>query len=84
MNSAKGENGSLAQAFGLLLMGTAFITVAVPSLIGAFGALENLWADHQDSPAGTYILFGGILLAVALVSGALGIRFFNRGYHRIR
>lgn len=34
------------------------LVVAAVSGALAFGALSNLWADYQDSPASTYLLYG--------------------------
>ena len=75
---------ALAKALAWLLLGSALIAFATLSFVWAFEIIENLWAGYQDSPPGTYLLFGGAFLAVALVSGALGIRFFTWGYRQIR
>jgi hypothetical protein len=51
--------------------------VAVPSVFPAYGALSNLWADYQDSPAWVYVIFGGffaVLSAASLVGVALLLR----------
>jgi hypothetical protein len=51
--------------------------VAVASAFPAYGALSNLWADYQDSPAWVYVLFGGpfaVLSVAALVGLALLLR----------
>jgi hypothetical protein len=53
--------------------------VAVGSAVVAWGALSNLWADYQDSPTATDVLFGGafaILSAAALA--ALGLLLGRR------
>lgn len=51
--------------------------VAVASVFPAYGALSNLWADYQDSPAWVYVIFGGffaVLSAASLVGVALLLR----------
>ncbi len=42
--------------------------VAVASAFPAYGALSNLWADYQDSPAWVYVLFGGFFAALSAAS----------------
>jgi hypothetical protein len=42
--------------------------VAVGSAFPAYGALSNLWADYQDSPAWVYVLFGGFFAALSVAS----------------
>jgi hypothetical protein len=51
----------LGIAFGLALLGV--------------GAVSNLWADHPDNGAGTYIAIGGgaFVLAIAALQGAIRI-----------
>jgi len=43
----------------------------------AYGVLQNLWADYQDSTTSTYLMFGLPLLAfsvAALVSAVMVLR----------
>jgi hypothetical protein len=42
-----------------------FTAVAVLAALLAWGALSNLWADYQDSPASTYLTIGGLALAAS-------------------
>ena len=46
--------------------------VAAVLVYFAFGALSNLWADYQDSPATTYVAVGGFELLAAGLSAAVG------------
>lgn len=41
---------------------------AVGSAFPAYGALSNLWADYQDSPAWSYVLIGGFFAVVSVAS----------------
>lgn len=47
-------------AVGSILIGLFFILMS-------WGALSNLFEEYQDSPASTYLLVGGIQVAVGLV-----------------
>lgn len=51
--------------------------VAVASVFPAYGALRNLWADYQDSPAWVYVNFGGFFAVIAAASLA-GVVFLLR------
>jgi hypothetical protein len=42
-------------------------------LLLAWAALDNLWADYQDSPDSTYIEVAAIELGLALVCAAGGV-----------
>lgn len=41
---------------------------AAGSAIPAYGSLSNLWSDYQDSPAWSYVLFGGSFAVVSVAS----------------
>ena len=56
----------------------AIVFFAAGVLFGllAVGALRNLWADYQDSPAWVYVLYGSVaglggLLCLALAARSL-------------
>jgi hypothetical protein len=51
--------------------------VAVAFAFPAYGALSNLWADYQDSPAWVYVLFGGVS-AVVSVASLVGVALLLR------
>jgi len=44
----------------------------------AFGALQNLWADYQDSPTMTYLVVGLPPLALGIVLLVLAFRSLRR------
>jgi hypothetical protein len=50
------------------LLAAFLIAVAAATGLVAFGALQNLWADYQDSPTSTYLLIGLPLLALSLAA----------------
>jgi hypothetical protein len=50
----------LARAGLLLVLGVLFA-------VGSWGPLHNLVSDYQDSPTWVYWLYGGPLLALALI-----------------
>jgi hypothetical protein len=58
-----------------MLFAGVLIVAAVGAGLLSYGALSNLWADYQDSPAGTYLVVGLPWLALALgfVVAAVGI-----------
>ena len=53
--------------FALILLGLAAVF-----FVASYGPLHNLWAEYQDSPNSTYLLYGLPLIAagVACVAGA--------------
>jgi hypothetical protein len=57
-----------------IVLAIGLLAVGVVAGMAAYGALSNLWADYQDSPTSTYLLFGlpalGLCIA-ALVSAAI-------------
>ncbi len=50
------------------LLAAFLFTVAVVTGLVAYGALQNLWADYQDSPTSTYLLIGLPLLAFSVAA----------------
>ncbi|MCB0874950.1 MAG: hypothetical protein R2718_13140 [Solirubrobacterales bacterium] len=54
------------------LAGVMFFVAAV-LVYFAVGALSNLWADYQDSPASTYIAAGGADLIGAAAAVTVGV-----------
>jgi hypothetical protein len=48
-----------------VLAAIVLLGVAVVAAVLAWGALENLWSDYQDSEASTYVLVGGAWLVLA-------------------
>lgn len=59
-----------AVALGLLVFATALFLTAL-------GPLHNLWADYQDSPDSTYLLFGLPLVVAGLICLAGAARLFR-------
>jgi len=57
------------------LLVTFLLVVAAVSAAVGFGALSNLWADYQDSPASTYLLIGipAVAFAFAALWAAIGL-----------
>jgi hypothetical protein len=51
------------------------LVVSVGAVAVAWGALSNLWADYQDSPAATYLLVGlpALTLCLAALMAAASI-----------
>jgi hypothetical protein len=51
----------------------AFAAVAAGSAFVAYGPLQNLWSDYQDSPASTYLLYGlpPLVLSIAALVAAI-------------
>jgi len=47
--------------------------LAALAAVIAYGPLHNLWADYQDSPTSTYLLFGlpFVEIALAALAGAV-------------
>ena len=59
------------------VLAAVLFAVAGALVLLSFFALENLWADYQDSPDSTYIEVAAIELALATaaaVAGALALR----------
>ncbi len=61
-----------------LLTTTLLAVVAVGAGLFALGALSNLWADYQDSPTSTYLLFGLPPLAICLAAVAAAVRLWRK------
>jgi hypothetical protein len=55
-----------------LLWTVVLLCVGVVAGLLAWGSLQNLWSDYQDSSASTYLLVGvpSLLVAVAALYGA--------------
>jgi hypothetical protein len=51
-----------------VVLGGLLIAVAAISGVAAFGALENLFADYQDSPSSTYLMIGLPCLALCVAA----------------
>jgi len=54
------------------------LLVAAACGLMAFGALQNLWADYQDSTTATYLIIGLPLLAFSIALVALAVRLLWR------
>jgi hypothetical protein len=50
-----------------LLAGLLVVLAAAAGFL-ALGPLSNLWADYQDSPTSTYLLFGLPFVALSLAA----------------
>ena len=48
----------------------------------AWGALSKLWGDYQDSPAITYVLFGGSFALLSIASLVALARLLGWGQGR--
>ena len=53
-------------------------SLAALSALAAWGALSNLWADYQDSPAITYVIFGVPFALVSVASLVALVRLLRR------
>ena len=51
-----------------VLVALSLCAVALWAGLAAWGVLQNLWADYQDSTTSTYLLFGLPLLALSLAA----------------
>lgn len=60
------------------LLAAFLLAVAVVTGLVAYGALQNLWADYQDSPTSTYLLIGLPLLAFSLAAFVAAIAALTR------
>lgn len=59
------------------VLAALLFAVAGALILLSYGALENLWAEYQDSPDSTYIEVAAIelaLAAVAIAGGFLALR----------
>lgn len=59
------------------LLAAILFVVAGALLLSSWFALDNLWADYQDSPDSTYIEVAAIEIGLALAAalgGALALR----------
>ena len=51
-----------------ILLAGFLIAVAAAAALVAYGALQNLWAEYQDSPTSTYLLIGLPALAFSVAA----------------
>ena len=59
------------------VLAAVLFAVAGALILLSYTALENLWADYQDSPDSTYIEVAAIelgLAAVAIAGGVVALR----------
>ena len=63
----------MRKALAALLFGIAGALVLL-----SYFALENLWADYQDSPDSFYITVAGIEIAIAAAAAAGGFWTLRR------
>lgn len=59
------------------VLAAVLFAVAGALILLSYAALENLWADYQDSPDSTYIEVAAIelgLAAVAIAGGVVALR----------
>jgi hypothetical protein len=65
------------------VLAAILFAIAGALVLLAFAALENLWAEYQDSPDSTYIELAAIELALAAgatIGGAFETRFGTPAY----
>lgn len=67
---------------GNFLLGCLFLVASAALFAFSWGALSNLFAEYQESPSGTYVLVGGLFLALALGTGACGIALLRLALKR--
>jgi hypothetical protein len=60
----------------------AFAVVAAGSAFIAYGPLQNLWSDYQDSPTSTYLLYGLPPLVLSIASLVAAIRALRKSLVR--
>ena len=61
------------------LLASFLIAIGVIAGWLAYGVLQNLWADYQDSPTSTYLMFGLPLLAFSLAALVGAVAVLRRG-----
>ncbi len=62
---------------GVRIVGAVFIAIGIVLLVASYGPLQNLWAEYQDSPASTYIAFGGLMIVFGLAFAAAGVHLWR-------
>jgi hypothetical protein len=56
----------------------ALVALAAGCAIIAYGPLQYLWADYQDSATSTYLLYGLPPLAVSIAALAVAVRVLRK------
>jgi hypothetical protein len=51
----------------------ALVALAAGCAVIAYGPLQNLWSDYQDSPTSTYLQYGLPPLAVSIAALAAAV-----------
>ncbi|MBN8865926.1 MAG: hypothetical protein J0H98_00050 [Solirubrobacterales bacterium] len=64
--------------FGAKFLGVVLLIVGALATVSSWGPLRNLFAEYQDSPASTYLLFGLPLLIGGLAMIAVGFWLLSR------
>ena len=64
------------------LGGFVLIVLGAAATVTSWGPLHNLFADYQDSPVSTYLLFGLPFLIGGLAAIAAGIWLISRASSR--
>jgi hypothetical protein len=61
-----------------VVVAAALVLVAGFAALSAYGALQNLWADYQDSETSTYLVVGVPLLVVSVAALYCAVRLIRR------
>lgn len=61
------------------LLAVILLGIALGLALLGVGALSNLWADHQDNGAGTYIAIGGAAFVLAVAAFVAAVRILRGG-----